>query len=336
MGNLTTIDFEENADDLLSQVEGLQEAAQQDRVTGDPLQALLKLFATEASTRVVTASESAENQVLRVMAAKDGAVNMLKRSAQQLQQDNDDLALLLKQAKTHPSNISQAEKQFEFLKQRYNNFYWTLTSKGYIKLMPGQLTHVGSDEAGIADILLQPLQTKEDQSAMVQIDARIKIKSAQLRTLRLTVAQMINPAVTQKQMENAKATPFPMAQYAGVASQTDWRTIVLGWIKLPGNLNKYLEIAGDIVMMHSAWDPAVGYYRHTCIDMVAPIYWTPLQQEGDPMGFTRALQSQMLFDEIVTMGVTHAAAALAFRTGPGVNVGFSGLTSIVWADGSGL
>ena len=70
------------------------------------------------------------------------------------------------------------------------------------------------------------------------------------------------------------------------------------------------------------------------IDLIAPIHWTPLQQEGDPIGFVRALQSQMLFDEIVTMGVTHAAAALAFRTG--VNVGFNGLTSIVGADGSGL
>ena len=62
MGNLTSIDFKENADGLLSQVEGLQEAARQDRFTGDQLQALLKLFATEASTRVVTASESAETR----------------------------------------------------------------------------------------------------------------------------------------------------------------------------------------------------------------------------------------------------------------------------------
>ena len=118
-----------------------------------------------------------------------------------------------------------------------------------------------------------------------------------------------------------------MAAYAGVANQTDWRTIVLGWIKQPGNLNKYLEIAGDIIMMHSAWDPAVGYYRHTGTDLVAPIYWTPMQQEGDPIGFVRALQSQMLFDELVTMGVTHTAAAMAFRTG--VNVGYDGLTSIM-------
>ena len=42
MGNLTAIDFEEGADDLISQVEGLQEAASEDRVTGDQLQALLK------------------------------------------------------------------------------------------------------------------------------------------------------------------------------------------------------------------------------------------------------------------------------------------------------
>ena len=99
MGNLTGIDFEDSADDLLSQIDGLQEAANENRVTGDQLKSLLKLFATEAQTRVADASESAENKVYRVMAAKDGAVNMLKKSTQQLQQDNDDLALLLKQAK---------------------------------------------------------------------------------------------------------------------------------------------------------------------------------------------------------------------------------------------
>ena len=52
------------------------------------------------------------------------------------------------------------------------------------------------------------------------------------------------------------------------------------------------------------------------------------------MGSVRALQSQMLFDEVVTLGATHTAAALPFRTG--VNLGFDGLTSIVWAGGPGL
>ena len=56
----------------------------------------------------------------------------------------------------------------------------------------------GTDEAGIADILLQPVQTKEGQTQMVQLDARIKIKCSQLRTMRLQVAATINPGITQK------------------------------------------------------------------------------------------------------------------------------------------
>ena len=48
MGNPTGIDFEEGADDLLSQVKGLQDAATKDRGNGPQLQVLLKLFATEA------------------------------------------------------------------------------------------------------------------------------------------------------------------------------------------------------------------------------------------------------------------------------------------------
>ena len=83
-----------------------------------------------------------------------------------------------------------------------------------------------------------------------------------------------------------------MAAYAGVTNQTEWQTTVLGLIKQPRNLNKYLEIAGDIIMMHSVWGPTVGHYRHKGIDLVAPIYWTLLQQEGDPIGFVQALQSQ--------------------------------------------
>ena len=46
---------------------------------------------------VKSASDAAENKVFRVLAAKDASVNDLKRSAQMLQQDNGDLALLIKQ-----------------------------------------------------------------------------------------------------------------------------------------------------------------------------------------------------------------------------------------------
>ena len=141
---------------------------------------------------------------------------------------------MLKQAKTHPANVSQSEKQFEFEKRPFNAFYGTLTSAGYVRLKPGRISEAGTDEAGIADILLQPIQSKDDQSQMVHLDARIKIKNSQLRTMRLQVAVGINSAVTQKQMETVPSTAFPMAAYAGpgVTNQTEWRTIciVLGWI----------------------------------------------------------------------------------------------------------
>ena len=102
-----------------------------------------------------------------------------------LQNKKDDLALLLKQQKVNPANISALEKQFEFEKQRFNNFYGTLPSPGEGKLVPGRISEHETDEAWIADILLQPMQTNIDQDTMVQLDSRIRIKQNQLRSMRL-------------------------------------------------------------------------------------------------------------------------------------------------------
>ena len=101
---------------------------------------------------------------------------------------------------------------------------------------------------------------------------------------------------------------------------------MISWLKQPGNLNKYLEIAGDIIMMYSAWGPATGFYRSTGISMVPPMWWIGNQQQADPVGYVRTTLSQHLFDELVTIGATHKAAYLAFRQG--LNVGFEGLTAI--------
>jgi hypothetical protein len=71
-----------------------------------------------------------------------------------------------------------------------------------------------------------------------------------MKSLRLQLAKIISPTVTQVQLEKTEPTFFPLDKFAGVATQTEWRTIVISWIKQPGNLNKYLEIAGDITMMY--------------------------------------------------------------------------------------
>ena len=51
-----------------------------------------------------------------MFAAKDGGANDLEGSARIPPSDNGDLALRLKQQKTHPGNVSQSKKQFEFVK----------------------------------------------------------------------------------------------------------------------------------------------------------------------------------------------------------------------------
>ena len=82
---------------------------------------------------------------------------------------------------------------------------------------------------------------------MVHLDARIKIKDQRLKSMRLQIAKIISPTVTQAQLDKTKPTPFSFAQFTEAATQTEWRSIVASWIKMPGNLNKYLEIAGDSI-----------------------------------------------------------------------------------------
>ena len=110
-----------------------------------------------------------------------------------------------------------------------------------------------------------------DEKRMVQLDARIKIKETRLKSMRLQTARQTSPTRTQAHQEKAQPAPFPLAQFTGVNTQSEWRTIVISWIKSPSNFNKYLEIAGDMMRMYSAWDPALCFYRCTCIQMMAPI-----------------------------------------------------------------
>ena len=334
MGNLEDIQFETEAEDVYDSVDGLQDAMSNDTVSSSQVQALLKLLATEAKKEVRSVAKAVETSVYCVIAEKDASVNDLKRSAAMLQQDKDDALAMVKRQKTNPSNVSSSERSFEFQKAQYDRVMGSVTDPKYTNLLPGDISHTGTDEATYADLLLQDATSEGEEKRMVLLDARIKIKDRRLKSMRLQIVRQISPTVTQAQMEKTKPTPFPLAQFAGVSTQTEWRTIVASWIKMPGNLNKYLEIAGDILMMYSAWDPAVVFYRCTGIQMIAPIWWVSIQQQGDPMSYLRATLSHTLFDEIVTLGAIHKAAAAALRQG--LNVGFDGLTAMPWVEFDGL
>ena len=159
---------------------------------------------------------------------------------------------MIKRQKISPANVSGSEKAFEFEKERYDRFMGSLYDPRYINLLPGDISHAGTDESTYADLLLQEKSTDGDEKAIVQLDARIKIKEQRLKSMRLGIAKLISPTVPQAQLDTMKPTSFPLDKFTGVSTQTEWRTIVVSWIKNPGNLNKYLEIAGDIIMKYSA------------------------------------------------------------------------------------
>ena len=210
------------------------------------VQALLKLLATEAKRQVMSVAEAVETRVYSVLAAKDASVHDPKRSAAMLQQDKDDALAMINRQKTCPSNVSSSESSFEFQKAQYGRVMWSLTDPKYIDLLPGHgdISHTGTDEATYADLLLQDATSEGEDKRMVQLDARIKMKDHCLKSMWMQIARQISPTITQAQnlMEKTKPTPFPLAQLAGVSTQTEWRTIVVSWIKMPGNLNKFLEI----------------------------------------------------------------------------------------------
>ena len=150
------------------------------------------------------------------MAAKDASVNELKRTAAMLQNDKDNALAMIKRQKTNPANVSSAEKSFEFEKARYDRIMGSPTDPKYINLLPGDISHAGTDEATYADLLLQDGSSDDDDKRMVQLDVRIKIKDQRMKIMRLQIARQISPTVTQAQLDKTKPTPFPVAQFVGV------------------------------------------------------------------------------------------------------------------------
>ena len=162
--------------------------------------------------------------------------------------------LVVKRQKNSPGNISSAEKAFDFEKARYEQITGMLTDQKFINLLPGGISHAGTDEVTYADLLLQDSASDDDEKRMVQLDAQIKIKENRLKSMQLQIARQISPTVTQAQLEKTKPMPFPLAQSVVVSTQTEWCTIVVSWTKLPGNLNAccFQSIQALAALLHVA------------------------------------------------------------------------------------
>ena len=64
-----------------------------------------------------------------------------------------------------------------------------LDDSQYINLLPGDISHAGTDESTYADLLLQETVSDGDEKSTVQLDTRIKIKEQCLKSLRLQIAK---------------------------------------------------------------------------------------------------------------------------------------------------
>ena len=162
MSNLEDIQFKADAEDFYDSVDGLKAAMDSDSVSSSQVQALLNLLATEAKGEVRTVAEAVETSVYSVLAAKDARVNQLKRSAELLQKDKDEALAMIKRQKTNPANVSSSEKAFDFEKERYGRFMGCLSDARYINLLPGEISHPGTDESTYADLLLKDASTDGD------------------------------------------------------------------------------------------------------------------------------------------------------------------------------
>ena len=70
----------------------------------------------------------------------------------------------------------------------------------------------------------------------------------------LLEARGISPACSESNMEKDKYAPFPLAQFLECHTQSAWIAVVNSWIRKPAVLEKYLEIAHDIVFYTNAYD----------------------------------------------------------------------------------
>ena len=153
-------------------------------------------------------------------------------------------------------------------------------------------------------------------------------------TTRLKLARAICSACSTIKMEKDKYAPFPLAQFLECHNQSAWIAVVNSWIRKPAVLEKYLEIAHDIVFYTNAYDNNAGMYGKAGLGMLTPILWSDAQRQSDQVGYLRAQKSQLLYDEIEARGTTDSKANAASKRG--IKPGLDGKTSVLPVKGDGI
>ena len=159
------------------------------------------------------------------------------------------------------------------------------------------------------------------------VDERIMANKRKLETTRLKLVRFISPACSASKMKKDKYAPFPLAQFLECHTQPAWIVVTNQWIRKPTLLERYLEIAHDIVFFTNAYDDNTGMYGKAGLGMLNPVLWTEGQKLVGPIGYLRSQRSKLLYDQIEALGTTYAKADSASKRG--IKTGQDGKTSIL-------
>ena len=188
-----------------------------------------------------------------------------------------------------------------------------ISNPQYIKSQPGDCTDQSTDEYQQEILLLIDIPSDAEEKFTKVIDKRIMVNNRKLETTRMKLARLISSACSASKMEKDKYSPFPLAQFLECHTQPLWIAVTNQWIRKPAVLEKYLEIAHDIVFFTNAYDNNMGTYSKAGLGTLSPVLWTDAQKRFDPIGYLRCQKSELLYAKIEAPGSTYPKANSASK-----------------------
>ena len=259
MGDLSMIDFQQTFQAAAAQLK-IDLKSKPDQTPTPKLNALLKLMASGAIKEVEECTDLLEASMTTTDTANKAGVTCLSTVAVWNEKERERLEDVIAQAKGNITNFSLAEKIFLAAKASYDSSHKIISNPGYMKCRPGDCTDTSTDEYQQEILLSIDAPSDAEEKFSKVIDKRIMVNKCKLETTRLKLARAISSACSASKMEKDTYSPFPLAQFLECHTQTAWIAVTNQWIRKPAVMEKYLEIAHDIVFYTNAHDNNAGMY----------------------------------------------------------------------------
>ena len=315
MGGLNNPDFQDAIKEATKELK-TNLKSKSDQIPISKLNALLKLVATGAMKEVEAKTKMLKESIETTATANAAVVTDLKSIDTWNEAERLRLEDMLLKNKLAPGNFSMSESEsVHGGGQQYEDFQKILENLQFMKIQPEDMLDKQSDEYKQEVLLMTDAPSDAEESMSKLVDMRITINKNRLATTRLKLAKMINDSCSTNKMLKDKYSPFPLARYHECHTQTAWISMVNQWIQKPAVIDKYLEIAHDIVFYTSAYDNAKGIYGKTGLGMKISLEWNDARIARDKIGYMRAKKAELLYEEIGSLATAYQIAAAASKKG---------------------